>query len=134
MDKRVRGTAIDVGLALVLAVVIFVVSSIPGRTIQQLDFDISDKLAHFLEFGIFGFFLYRAIGRFDRVRVPAVVSLAAGMAYGVLDEIHQAFVPGRMSDITDFAADTAGLLCFIGLAVLICSRRRLTPDADAGGG
>jgi VanZ family protein len=28
--------------------------------------------------------------------------------YGVLDEVHQAYVPGRMSSVGDVMADTAG--------------------------
>ncbi|MEK7483355.1 MAG: VanZ family protein, partial [Planctomycetota bacterium] len=32
----------------------------------------------------------------------------AGMFYGISDEFHQAFIPGRCFEIADMVADTAG--------------------------
>ncbi|RMF56395.1 MAG: VanZ family protein, partial [Calditrichaeota bacterium] len=40
-----------------------------------------------------------------------------GSLYGVSDEFHQSFVPGRYTELSDFLADSAGvlfgLLCFV---------------------
>jgi VanZ family protein len=41
--------------------------------------------------------------------------LAIGILLGILDEIHQYFVPSRYSDILDGLADAAG----IGLGILV---------------
>ncbi len=74
-----------------------------------------DKLYHASNFGVLAALLYLATGR---------VWLAASLAslYGVLDEVHQAFVPGRSSDAGDWLADTTGAL----IAVLLFAwlRRR----------
>lgn len=60
-----------------------------------------DKVAHFLEYLGLGLLLSRATGRWTTGWV-----LAAW--YGALDEVHQAFVPGRSSGIDDWFADLLG--------------------------
>jgi VanZ family protein len=49
---------------------------------------------------------------FDMLSSP-LVSLLIASLYGVSDEVHQAFVPGRDSSPFDWLADTigAGLVC-----------------------
>jgi VanZ family protein len=48
-------------------------------------------------------------------RLCAVVFLCA-VAYGISDELHQAFVPGRTADWQDVLADTVGAAAAIWLA------------------
>ncbi|HLA40898.1 MAG TPA: VanZ family protein, partial [Candidatus Glassbacteria bacterium] len=40
-------------------------------------------------------------------------AFAMAALFGVLDELHQSFVPGRMMDWRDFIADSLGALIFI---------------------
>ena len=42
------------------------------------------------------------------LRWAALVAVAVGSFYGLTDEVHQAFVPGRGADVFDWCADTAG--------------------------
>ncbi|MGB5540538.1 MAG: VanZ family protein, partial [Gammaproteobacteria bacterium] len=42
--------------------------------------------------------------------------------YGVLDEIHQYFVPGRQADVLDVLADVSGGLLGAGLMFLLLRR------------
>lgn len=66
-----------------------------------------DKVAHFAEYGVLGLLLARAVGRsLGRYAVGAAIAIA--VAYGALDEVHQAFVPGRQSSLLDVAADLVG--------------------------
>ncbi|MFP4560555.1 MAG: VanZ family protein [Thiohalorhabdus sp.] len=48
------------------------------------------------------------------------------MAYGVFDEWHQSWVPGRYPSATDLAVDGLGALTAVGL-YLVLQPRRLTP-------
>jgi VanZ family protein len=41
------------------------------------------------------------------------------VVYGVLDEYHQKFVPGRTADVYDLLADTGGALLFIAVAWML---------------
>jgi VanZ family protein len=46
--------------------------------------------------------------RLDARTAAAAIGIA--VAYGVSDEIHQAFVPGRTAELRDLTADAAGAL------------------------
>jgi len=60
-----------------------------------------DKGAHFLAYGLLGFLLGVAFGDFR----PALLLAAL---YGVVDEWHQSFVPGREAFGLDLLADFLG--------------------------
>lgn len=60
-----------------------------------------DKLVHAALYGVLAALLYQAgLGPFAAVAV-------AGL-YGVTDEFHQMFVPGRFPDLFDWLADVTG--------------------------
>ena len=70
-----------------------------------------DKLTHFALYAVEAFLLYRAVawpGRpgFALARIFTVVAILA--VWGALDEAHQEWIPGRMMDSGDLAADVAG--------------------------
>jgi len=101
-----------VWLALAYAVLILIVSSIPDLSAPQLGFRYQDKFYHFIEYGVFSVFLFLALFNsqkdFLRKRV-LLISLLIGACFGILDELHQKFIPGRQADIFDFAADFLGV-------------------------
>jgi VanZ family protein len=85
-----------------------------------------DKLAHVGIFGLFGGvlawgFAEPARGRGFRRLAPAFFLGALG---GVLDEVHQIFVPGRSAEIWDAVADTAGVAAGLFLFIRIGRARR----------
>ena len=112
--------------ALGWAGVIFYMSHLPSVDVPPLFFG-WDKLVHALVFGILGFFALGAMnGAVNRQRVSQPW-LAGGLviAYGMLDEFHQYFVPGRSPDIYDVMADAVGAM----LGVWLSSRFvRSRPD------
>jgi VanZ family protein len=72
-----------------------------------------DKGVHFLEYGALGLLVAHAAFR-TWPEVPRVrtffVAVFITVGWGVLDEFHQSFVPGRSADVLDIVADTAGAL------------------------
>jgi VanZ family protein len=118
--------------ALLWAVLIFVLSSIPQLTPPPVGFQISDKIYHFLEFGVFGWLLVRSLTRlYPHRRRGTGVLLAAllGILWGGLDEVHQAFVPGRDASVLDGLADAAGVL-IVSAALWWRMRRRDTKTSE----
>jgi VanZ family protein len=106
-------------LTLVYAVLILIVSSIPDLKTPQLGFEYQDKLYHFIEYGIFSAFLFFALLNSSRDflrKNVLMISLLIGASFGILDELHQKFIPGRQADILDFTADFVGIaliqVCF----------------------
>jgi|GEM_PF-436263 len=71
-----------------------------------------DKVAHmFLYFGL-GIFLHLTFRNSDNPileKYAAVLAIVIGILYGISDEIHQMYVPGRTSSIHDLYADSIGV-------------------------
>jgi VanZ family protein len=73
---------------------------------------LEDKGVHFLEYGALCFFIAHAMAVTWPGREPSAffTTVVATVALGLLDEMHQSFVPGRFSDVLDLVADTIGAL------------------------
>jgi len=92
----------------------------PGLTTE-----LTSIAGHFTAYAVLSALLWRAIDpRNLTARQRAVLALVAAVAYGLTDEWHQSFVPGRDASLLDIAVDGIGALC--GLAIV----RRL-PDRVA---
>jgi VanZ family protein len=77
--------------------------------------------AHIFLFAVLAALMARAWG--NRTRALWLVGILA-MAYALLDELHQAFVPGRHPDFLDLVCDGLGVL--LGLLVYRALIRRQT--------
>jgi VanZ family protein len=68
-----------------------------------------------------------------RGRFFMLIAAAIGSAYGIIDEVHQYFVPGRDCNVWDWIADTlgslAGAAAFAGLMAL--AERRISKGEEA---
>ncbi|MBX7195358.1 MAG: VanZ family protein [Sandaracinaceae bacterium] len=91
---------------------IWMVSSFDTPSLPTSLFPLRDKGVHALEYGVLGFLVahacLRSFPHHARPRV-ALFAILCGVLWGVLDEIHQAFVPGRSADVLDLVADSVGV-------------------------
>ncbi|MBM9616205.1 VanZ family protein [Desulfobulbus rhabdoformis] len=89
---------------------IFYLSHQPGSTLHLPEFYSSDKLLHMLAYAILGGAYLLGLKPFWRERFPFVVgsTLVLCLVYGLLDEYHQSFIPGRSVSGGDVAADFLG--------------------------
>jgi VanZ family protein len=88
--------------------VIFFLSSLSDAPLPP---GMSDKSGHGLGYMVLGLTLVRAMAGGLPRRITwnvALGAIAITVGYGVLDEFHQSFVPGRSSDVADLYADAAG--------------------------
>ncbi len=96
-------------MAIGWAAVIYLLSSQTGLDVPPL-FPGQDKVLHALVFAILGFLvagtLLPAVHQTRKRHIVMAIGLIA--AYGMLDEVHQHFVPGRMPDVLDVLADISG--------------------------
>ena len=104
--------------ALALLAVIWVLSSSPDTPGPPLVHPL-DWVAHFLTYLALGHCLGRATGR-------PLTALVLAVWWGALDEVHQAFVPGREAGLADWVFDLLG--AFVG--VTLAGRRRTSPDEE----
>jgi VanZ family protein len=71
-----------------------------------------DKTVHMIEYAVFGFLLYLTLKNspYPSFRDHAMLfAIAIGIMYGISDEFHQSFVPGRTASILDLVADAMGV-------------------------
>ncbi len=72
---------------------------------------VPDKIAHLLEYAVFGFLLLRMLIFLNPEQTIVrhlIWVLTGALLYGLSDEIHQYFVPGREFSLMDLLADGAG--------------------------
>ncbi|HEY8150553.1 MAG TPA: VanZ family protein [Vicinamibacteria bacterium] len=72
---------------------------------------VPDWISHPIEYGVGAAMVCRALDDNRRRALTVSTALTATLlttAYGVTDEYHQSFVPGRTSDPMDVAKDLAG--------------------------
>jgi VanZ family protein len=92
--------------------IIFIVSSIPRLSGEKFGMPLgADKVAHFIEYAVLGFLMYRGErGARWRLGLPAwALVMAVGLGIAMADEYHQRYVPGRDSNALDWATDAAGV-------------------------
>ena len=116
-NKVTNGTTLRFWLPPILwGLVIFSFSSFPVGSAAEIywkDF-IVKKTAHIVEYGILATLLYRAIVNSDVEKRKAMwVSILIAFLYGLTDEFHQSFIPGREPRIRDVIIDTIGASIFI---------------------
>ena len=87
-----------------------------------------DKILHFGGYGLLCLlFFYSLKNQNKSIKLreyPAEYALLFASLYGILDEIHQYFVPGRSADIYDAAADVSGALFVYVIIKIIVKRKR----------
>lgn len=103
---------------------IFILTSIPGDHIPKL-FGVSDKIKHFGAYFVLAILLNFTL--YIQSRFPLLskksfhFTFLITLIYGVIDEVHQIFIPGRAFDWWDLVADVLGSLVGILLVKLVIS-------------
>lgn len=79
-------------------------SSLPGRF---------SSAGHFGVYAVLGALYLWALPHSKRGWPTAAAAVALASLYGITDEFHQSFVPGRTPDLIDWLVDTAGALAAV---------------------
>ena len=99
--------------AILVSCGIFFISHQTNPHMPDLGFDFGDKLLHALAYFIYGISLIMFIQANFRTMSRKQILIAAlgfGLLFGLSDEYHQSFIPGRMAGIDDWIADSIGIL------------------------
>ncbi|MCL2357504.1 MAG: VanZ family protein [Defluviitaleaceae bacterium] len=87
------------------------------------------KGAHIAVYFVLAFCVAQSLKFYISRRRLLLFSWAIASVYGVFDEIHQYFVPGRAMLLSDMIINAVGAFIGAGIVVLILNRR----DSDRGG-
>ena len=105
---------------------IFFLSSLPSSEVPGLLFPGSDKLLHGTAYAVLATAALFAVPDGLRQRSPGWTALLVFLfscLYGISDELHQSFVPGRDASLLDLAADAAGA-AFVAVSVCLTAGAR----------
>lgn len=111
---------------------IFYMSHLPASDLKLMLFPGQDKIAHFIVYGILAVTVIGAHSQEVQRAAPLRVvirSVIICLLFGISDEFHQYFIPGRSVSFFDLVADVLGaaVVCFFWLK---WSRRRGNGAAD----
>ncbi len=98
--------------------VIYALSSVPGSNVPGR----FGPLGHFVLYLVLAALIAAAM-RDPELPRRLVLAVLLASAYGVTDEFHQSFVPGRYPDPADWLIDTAGAIVGAALIAFIVIRR-----------
>jgi VanZ family protein len=102
-------------------VILFIATSYPSSNIPT--FGVGDKVEHMSAFFILGVLLNLTLifqNKYPKLKVKnSLYTLLIGSCYGIFDELHQLFIPGRDCDFFDFTADFSGLVLAVIFIILL---------------
>jgi VanZ family protein len=94
-------------------ILLFVLTSLPSGSAPDM-IKVSDKLKHFGAYGLLAFLLSLTIHFQEKSKFLKqknfLITVGIIALYALIDEIHQAFIPGRNSEFWDWFADILGAL------------------------
>ena len=107
---------------------IFILTSIPGNHIPTI-FGVSDKIKHFGAYFVLAILLNFTLyiqNRFPLLSKKSMLfTFLITLFYGLFDEVHQIFIPGRAFDWWDLVADIIGSVLGILLVKFIISENSI---------
>lgn len=93
----------------------------------------ADKVAHFALYAVLGWLIGSALRRAGRMRLRTLLAAAVAVAlFGMIDEVHQIWVPTRVPAVGDWLADVVGGA--VGLFATTRGGWRGKRSADRGAG
>jgi VanZ family protein len=98
------------------ALLIFSFSAQPAYPVSEVKWQefVFKKTIHVIEYGIFSALLYRALINSRVAKTNAgYMAIFISILYGITDEFHQSFSPGRLPSLRDVIFDTIGAILAI---------------------
>jgi len=114
-------------LAVAWAAVIWSLSASPGkRGPKPFVMRVVWNGGHAAVFAVLSLLLLSGL---PAARAARIAGIAACVVYGVVDEWHQSFVPGRAATVTDWITDTSGAVFGWAVVSLLASLRAPRDDS-----
>jgi len=110
-----------------MMMVLFMLSTLPGNDPFLNSIHISDKIKHFIAYFVLGitFCIWIPSKKwFEKPFVYSILVVFLCTLFGVSDEYHQTFVPGRSGSLYDLAADFVGGLIAVFAYFLLLKKIR----------
>jgi VanZ family protein len=107
----------------IVCLAIFIESSFPSDSYPTIEFELSDKIIHFVIYFVLFLTAFYSLSNQKKFLMLCKYSLISSffftLLYGASDEFHQYFIPGRTCDIFDWLADVIGAVFAISIILLL---------------
>lgn len=110
MNRKVTAALRMVPMTVVMGTIFFL-SHQPGDRLSLPPLPGFDKLVHMIAYGILAGTVLFALSEHQKSRKPWLIMLFTVVfcfLYGMSDEFHQSFIPGRSTSVYDLFADCGG--------------------------
>jgi VanZ family protein len=101
--------------------VLLTATTLPAASVPSVG--TGDKVNHFLAYMgyaiLFNLTLLFQTKSFFLKKYSSAATIIFGSIYGLIDELHQMFIPGRSAEFMDWVADFCGLLFGISVVILL---------------
>ena len=121
--------------AFLWAIIIWILLTMPGKSLPSINIWNFDKLAHAGVFFLQALLLYRALMFPTPILIlkkikPFIATAVFTFLYGSLSEIYQSLIPDRTPDVKDAIANTFGLILFA-LVLFLWERRKRNSSLES---
>ena len=111
-------------------IILFTATSIPINQLPSIG--LSDKINHFLAFFILAVLLFLTL-KYQRKSYyffnrASLIAFSICLIYGVIDEVHQMWIPGRSSEVLDWLADGFGALAGVLVVSYLMNKLKYQPE------
>ena len=103
-----KNRGISLVITVIMAIIIFYISSLTfsaGRGTGYLSY-----IYHFTAFSYLALFLLISLTKGNSAKNLIIIGIIIAIIYGILDEIHQYFIPGRYPSFKDILINSLGIL------------------------
>lgn len=97
-------------LTIIYMIIIFYISSLSYIPEPAVGKEVSDLFKHFLLYVGLGILFFISLKSSKIGKYAWLIAVLISILYGISDEIHQAFVPGRVCALEDVIANSLGSL------------------------
>ncbi len=113
-----------------MAFIFYLSSFPPPQAAREVPVYFDIKLIHIMEYGALNLLVFFALDRTTRIPFvwKMVYSIAITILYGLTDELHQVFVPGRSGKLIDIAANFIG--CMVAQSFVFAFRVKFRRNID----
>ncbi len=104
---------------------IFYMSSFPApEPVKAVPIFFDIKIVHIVEYGFLSFLVYYALDNTTSLSLfwKMIFSVEITILYGLTDELHQIFVPGRSGRLVDIFANFIGCVIFQSFILFVKKR------------
>ena len=101
---------ISIAITIIIAIIIFYLSTLTFAPSDPSGISLTSVLYHIFAFFFLALFLLLALLAGKTNKKLAISAIIITILYGISDEVHQFFVPGRAMALTDVFYDTFGII------------------------